>query len=43
MGVIIKVDDRSLALTDIVCEVFFRRQNNKLMMFSLDDEEYTAK
>ncbi|MBE5954062.1 MAG: DUF342 domain-containing protein [Lachnospiraceae bacterium] len=42
-GVIIKVDDRSLALTDIVCEVFFRRQNNKLMMFSLDDEEYTAK
>ncbi len=40
-GVVIKVDDRSLALTDIVCEVFFRRQNNKVMMFSLDDDEYT--
>ncbi len=36
-GVIIRVDDVHLPLTDIVCEVFFRRQNNKVAMFSLDD------
>lgn len=38
-GVLIRVDDKQLALTDIVCEVFFRRQNAKIAMFSLDDEE----
>ncbi len=38
-GVLIRVDDRQLSLTDIVCEVFFRRQNAKIAMFSLDDEE----
>lgn len=37
-GVLIRVDDKHLSLTDIVCEVFFRRQNNKIAMFSLDDE-----
>lgn len=38
-GVFIRVDDRSLTLTDIVCEVFFRRQNNKIVMFSFDEDE----
>ncbi len=37
-GVMIRVDDAHLTLTDIVCEVFFRRQNTKITMFSLDDE-----
>ncbi len=37
-GVVIRVDDAHLSLTDIVCEVFFRRQNTKITMFSLDDE-----
>ncbi len=37
-GVMIRVDEAHLTLTDIVCEVFFRRQNSKITMFSLDDE-----
>lgn len=42
-GVMIRVDDVHLTLTDIVCEVFFRRQNSKIAMFSLDDEDYTRR
>ncbi|MBO5389989.1 MAG: DUF342 domain-containing protein [Lachnospiraceae bacterium] len=38
-GVMIRVDDAHITLTDIVCEVFFRRQNVKITMFSLDDEQ----
>ncbi|MBR3598397.1 MAG: DUF342 domain-containing protein [Lachnospiraceae bacterium] len=36
-GVSMKIDDKQLSLSDIVCEVFFRRQNDKVAMFSLED------
>lgn len=37
-GVVMKIDDKQLTLTDIVCEVFFRKQNDKVAMFSLEDD-----